>query len=100
MAGSYNIQYIPKKKIDKEKWDRCITNASNGLIYGYSFYLDLMAKNWDGLMLDDYKAVMPLTWNRKYSIDYLYQPFVCAQLGLFGKNLSNDLLENFFEAIP
>src|SRR5438034_5325746 len=100
MPPTYNIEYIPEKKIDKEKWDRCITNSENGLIYGYSFYLDHMAKHWDGLVLDDYKAVMPLTWNRKYCIEYLYQPFVCAQLGLFGNNLTDDLLENFLKSIP
>jgi GNAT acetyltransferase-like protein len=100
MAATGNIEYIPGKKIDREKWDRCITQASNGLIYAHSFYLDNMAKNWDGLVLDDYQAVMPLTWNRKYSIDYLYQPFVCAQLGLFGSNLTSPLLEQFFKFIP
>jgi GNAT acetyltransferase-like protein len=100
MPAYGNIEYIPGKKIDKEKWDYCITNASNGLIYAYSFYLDRMAKNWDGLVLEDYKAVMPLTWNRKYSIDYLYQPFVCAQLGLFGNNLKAELLNDFLKAIP
>jgi len=30
----------------------------------------------------------------------LYQPFVCAQLGLFGNNLTAQLLENFFNSIP
>jgi hypothetical protein len=100
MAAYGNIEYIPGKKIDREKWDRCISNASNGLIYAYSFYLDRMAKNWDALVLNNYEAVMPLTWNRKYSIEYLYQPFVCAQLGLFGNNLVAELLENFLKAIP
>ena len=100
MAAGNNIAYIPGNKIDREKWDRCISEASNGLIYAHSSYLDQMAKNWDALVMDDYKAVMPLTWNRKYSIDYLYQPFVCAQLGLFGNNLNANLLENFLKSIP
>ena len=29
---------------------------------------------WDALVLDDYAAVMPLTWRRKYGTRYLYQP--------------------------
>src|SRR4026208_2422869 len=100
MSADRHIQVIKGDNIDREKWDACIDNADNGLIYPYSFYLDSQAKNWDGLVLNDYEAVMPLTWNRKYGIYYLYQPFLCAQLGLFGKNISPGLLQDFFKAIP
>jgi hypothetical protein len=100
MNGKDQIHYFPYKQIDKHKWDSCIDTAGNGLIYGYSFYLDHMAKQWDALVLNDYEAVMPLTWNKKYGIAYLYQPFLAAQLGVFGKNISPDLLEAFLHAIP
>ncbi|MBL0272173.1 MAG: hypothetical protein IPQ06_03675 [Chitinophagaceae bacterium] len=99
MTGSNNIQFVTHQHIDKIKWDRCIENAGNGLIYGFSSYLDQMAKNWDALVMNDYESVMPLTWNRKYSIHYLYQPFLTAQLGLFGHN-NAALLESFLKAIP
>ncbi len=79
------IQYIERKEIDIAKWDQCIAEADNGLIYGYSWYLDHMADNWDALVLNDYEAVMPLTWRRKYTIKYLYQPPFCQQLGVYGK---------------
>ncbi|MDP4262996.1 MAG: hypothetical protein Q8941_10720 [Bacteroidota bacterium] len=59
-----------------------------------------MAKHWDALVLNDYEAVMPLTWNRKYGINYIHQPFLAAQLGLFGKNISAELLEAFLHSIP
>jgi Acetyltransferase (GNAT) domain len=100
MNGHSSIQYLLHNEIDKIKWDQCIDSSSNGLIYGYSFYLDHMAKKWDALVLNDYEAVMPLTWNRKYGIAYLYQPFLTAQLGVFGNAVSGELLENFLEAIP
>jgi hypothetical protein len=83
MSGSANIQYLSNQQIDKTKWDHCIDNAGNGLIYAYSFYLDNMAKNWDALVLNDYEAVMPLTWNKKYGIHYLYQPFFDGSIGSF-----------------
>ena len=79
------IQYIKRQEIDIAKWNRCIASADNGLIYGYSWYLDHMADNWDALVLNDYEAVMPLTWRRKYTIKYLYQPPFCQQLGIYGK---------------
>jgi hypothetical protein len=100
MSPDLNIQFVPHTEINRTKWDACIDNAGNGLVYGYSFYLDKMARNWDGLVLNDYEAVMPLTWNKKYGIHYLYQPFLCAQLGLFGNNMSSSLLDTFLRAIP
>lgn len=100
MEGKRTIQYLSNKEIDKVKWDQCIDDAPNGLIYAYSFYLDHMAKHWDALVLNDYEAVFPLTWNSKYGISYLYQPFLSAQLGLFGKSIDASLLEQFFQSIP
>jgi Acetyltransferase (GNAT) domain len=100
MIAEINIRYLPHQQIDKPKWDKCIDAAGNGLIYAYSFYLDHMAKHWDALVLNDYECVMPLTWNMKYGIRYLYQPFLCAQLGLFGNNLDAGLLSEFLRAIP
>ena len=94
------ISYLPRVKIDTQKWDRCIDIATNGLVYAYSFYLDAMSKNWNGLVMGDYEMVMPLTWNKKYTIHYLYQPFFCAQLGVFGKNISSELVNLFLENIP
>ncbi|NOT50475.1 MAG: GNAT family N-acetyltransferase [Chitinophagaceae bacterium] len=98
MSG--NIQYLSNDKIDKVKWDQCIDKADNGLIYAYSFYLDAMAENWDALVLDDYEAVMPLTWKKKYGIHYLYQPFLTAQLGLFGSSINAELVEKFLGSVP
>ncbi len=95
-----NIAYLSNKNIDKQKWDRCIDMASNGLIYAYSFYLDAMSKHWDALILNDYEIVMPLTWNKKYTIHYLYQPFFCAQLGIFGNDITAEVVKAFLEAIP
>jgi hypothetical protein len=98
--GEPQIRYIPGEKLDKEQWDLCIDKAGNGLIYAYSFYLDHMCPQWDALVLGNYEAVMPLTWNKKYGIHYLYQPFLTAQLGVFGNNITAGLLEAFLKAVP
>lgn len=94
------IQYLTYKEINKTKWDTCIRTSSNGLIYSYSFYLDALAKNWDALVLNDYEAVMPLTWNKKYGIYYLYQPPFTACLGVTGNELTAELLTAFLLAVP
>ena len=102
MRTDHNIRYVPHDEIDNAKWDECITEANNGLIYGYSFYLDHMARHWDALVLNDYEAIMPLTWNKKFGIYYLYQPPFSASLGIFGlrRDLNDDILGEFIQAIP
>src|SRR6187549_1394953 len=100
MEAGNHIQYLSHKEIDKTKWDACIEQASNGLIYPYSFYLDAMAKHWDALVLNDYEAIMPLTWNRKYGFYYLYQPAFTASLGIFGSQVNEHLVSSFLDAIP
>ncbi len=95
-----SISYLSRHEIDDKKWDLCIKDADNGLIYAHSFFLDNMAGDWDAMIWNDYEAVMPLVWRRKFGIYYLYQPFFAAQLGAFGKNLSPLPLESFLKNIP
>jgi len=95
------IKYLKHSEIDKDKWDQCIAKAFNGIIYAYSWYLDIVSENWDALIEDDYITVFPLTKKRKYSINYLYPPFFTQQLGVFSVNmLTQDKVEQFIEAIP
>jgi hypothetical protein len=89
-TAPYSIRYLKRQEIDPVKWDACIDGASNGLIYAYSFYLDHMAAQWDALVWNDYDAVMPLTWNKKWGIKYLYQPPLTQQLGVFIKKQIED----------
>ena len=93
-----SIIYLRNHEIDYAKWDACISNASNGLIYGYAYYLTHMAKNWDALILNDYEAVMPLIWNKKMGIRYCYQPPFMQQAGWFG-NLTTELAKQLLEKI-
>ena len=91
------LKYLKHEEIDLAKWDACIEQAPNGLVYAYSVYLNHMARHWDALVLNDYEAVMPLTWNKKLGISYLYQPPFVACGGVFGKNFNVD---EFIKAIP
>ena len=94
------VDYIKHKNIDKQKWDICVDNAVNGLIYGKSFYLDNMASNCDGIVLGDYKAVMPIIWRSKWGIRYLYQPAFLQQGGIFfATELSEFIIKSFFNIL-
>jgi hypothetical protein len=53
------------------------------------------------LVLDDFKAVMPLTWTRKLGFRFLMQPILAQQLGVFSRvSLDNALLADFLNSIP
>ncbi len=96
----HSVRYLPHHDIDKYLWDRRIDTASNGLVYAYSFYLDGMTDNWDAIVMNDYEAVMPLPWRIKFGTAYLYHPFLTAQLGIFGNELTAVLVKTFLNTIP
>jgi hypothetical protein len=96
----YQIRYLKRQELELEKWNTCIDESHNRLVYGYSSYLDTMSKNWDALVLNDYRAVMPLTWNKKWGIKYLYQPPFTQQLGIFSKEvITVDIINNFLRKL-
>lgn len=96
------IRYLKNHEIDTEQWDKCIQADPSRLIYGLSWYLDILAgKNWDALVLGDYEAVWPLCHGKKYGIPYLYRPIGAQQLGIFAaQKLSPELIEDFVRHIP
>jgi len=95
------IRYLTHNQIDTQRWDDCIERSLNGNIYSWSWYLDVAHPSWEALVEDDYQTVMPLTGNRKFGVNYLFQPFFTQKLGVFSqKQLSNNDIERFLNAIP
>jgi hypothetical protein len=95
------IQYIESKNIDKLRWDQCIRSSMRPLVYGCSWYLDLVSPGWHGIIEDDYSAVMPLPVKKKYGINYIIQPRHTQQLGIFTSGICNqEKIEAFVNAIP
>jgi hypothetical protein len=90
------IRYLQNSEIDYNKWDACIGSAINGNLYAWSWYLDIISEGWCALVHDDYEAVMPLTFNKKYGISYLYQPAFSQQLGVFSPMYPAEELVNAF----
>ncbi|MCD4697606.1 MAG: hypothetical protein K8S16_15375 [Bacteroidales bacterium] len=95
------IKYLQHQEIDIEKWNRCIDTSFNGMVYAKSWYLDVVAENWNALVENDYERVFPLTWKQKYGIYYLYQPLFTQQLGLFSTTrLNEEIVTDFINSIP
>ncbi len=95
------IQYFKHCDIDFLKWDECISRSLNGIIYAYSWYLNIVAGEWDALIGDDYNSVFPLVKNKKYGISYIFQPIFTQQLGVFSPGkVDQQILKLFIESIP
>lgn len=95
------LHHLPHTAIDLTKWDHCIDRSMNGNLYAYSWYLNLVAPDWEAIIEDDYQAVMPLPVRKKMGIKYLYRPPFCQQLGVFSTGLSDsNQINSFLQAIP
>jgi len=94
------IRHLKHTDIDKLKWDECILGSDNGLIYACSWYLDTICPEWEALVLDEYTCVMPLPIRKRMGISYIFAPLYAQQLGVFGKDISADLLLAFLSHVP
>ena len=95
-----SIQYVDHHQIDPTKWDSAILRSPHPLAYGLFEYLNAVCESqWDALIYNDYEAVFPLPFKKKFGIKYLVQPVFCQQLGAFGSNV-NVSTHHFLFAIP
>ncbi|RUA12879.1 MAG: hypothetical protein DSY82_00080 [Flavobacteriia bacterium] len=95
------IKYIFNREIDRNKYDTAVKNALNTRVYACSWYLDAVADDWDVLVLEDYKAVMPLPRRKKYTLNYIYLLPWVQQLGIFSnEKISENLIKAFIKKIP
>lgn len=101
MITMERIRYIPHNSIDKGKWDACIENSQQPLIYALSWYLDIVSPGWDALVNGDYREVMPLTWKRKWGIKYIILPIWVQKLGVFSQEPVDKIsLDNWLKKVP
>lgn len=89
------IRFVEQKKIDKKLWDGVVTTSDTPLVYALSWMLDIANPSWGALIEDDYKRVMPVMLQSKYGISYINQPFPLQQLGVFGQNISKEVIQAF-----
>jgi len=95
------IQYLKNQEIDIELWDACVKHSLQGFPYAYSFYLNIVAPGFSGIILNDYEAILPLPTKKKWSIQYVYHPMLCQQLGIVSKKeLDTQTINNMVNIIP
>jgi len=96
------IRYLRHEEINKELWDQTISVSPNGLVYAFSWFLDIVSPGWDALIEDNYDFIFPLTKRKKAGFNYLYQPYFTQQLGLFSAKgvVDEKKISAFLESIP
>lgn len=100
------LHFLSHSQIDKSAWDLCIYESKEGILYAYSWYLDIVSPNWEAFVWldtatngENYIAVMPLPIKKKYGIAYIELPLFTQQLGVFStQKLSKEIFKSFLQA--
>ncbi|MCD6556719.1 MAG: hypothetical protein J7K64_05935 [Bacteroidales bacterium] len=92
-----DIRIIKNEDIDTILWDRCVARSQNGDVFGYSWFLDSVCKNWGGIVKGNYRVVMPLPLHSFFGIpsvkNYKFQSKTdIYSSGEIDKKTTNDFL--------
>src|SRR5581483_417242 len=85
-----------------QAWDKVIRQSASGLIYATTDYLDHLADNWYGIVINGYESVVPVPFRKKFGIKYCYDVPFMPQLGLFSSKyteVDENLLNCIFSAV-
>ncbi len=103
-----NIRHLTADDLDKQAkqlYNSCVHFATNGSIYGYDWFLNATAKDWDFLVEEEdesWVSVMPLpkvkNWWGRQSLE---QPRLLPELAVYTvRALSPKRIQSFWDAIP
>lgn len=99
-----NIRHLTQADMDKQLYNSCVHFATNGSIYGYDWFLNATAKDWDFLVEGDesWQSVMPLPKDKNWwGRTKLVQPRLVPELAIYTVNaLSVKRIQAFWDAVP
>ncbi len=94
------IRFLNHSQIDKYRWDEVIKSSYNEMVYGFSWYLDIVSPKWSALVSGDYQFIMPIPSKRKFFFKVSLQPYFAQQLGIFSnQKITPDIIHAFFEVL-
>lgn len=95
-----SVRFLPARSIDRSRWDECVAHHHD-LPYGLSWWLDAVtAGRWSGLILDDYRLVLPLPTGRSvFWLRWVARAPFTQQCGPFGEYHPGDL-QRLLEHLP
>ncbi|CAH0183503.1 hypothetical protein [Chryseobacterium sp. Bi04] len=90
------IRRLRYNEIDFVKYSRCLENSEQKKYSATKDFLDTTSeKQWEILVYNDYEAVMPIPFVKKYGIKIVLNPKLCQQLGVFSAKDDVQLNEAF-----
>jgi hypothetical protein len=96
------IDILASHQVDQQAWNKCIRQSASGLIYATTDYLDHLADNWYGVVINGYESVLPVPFRKKLGIKYCYDVPFMPQLGLFSSRyteVDEELLKYIFSLV-
>lgn len=92
------IRRLKYHEIDFVKYSQCLENSEQRKYSATKDFLDITApKQWELLVYNDYEAVMPVPFVRKYGVKIVHNPKLCQQLGIFSIKDDVNLNEQFLD---
>ncbi len=80
------IKRLKYKEVDFDKYSKCLENSVQRKYSAKKEFLDITSgKNFEILIYNDYQAVMPVPLVRKFGINFVQNPKLCQQLGVFSE---------------
>lgn len=98
-----DIRFVPQEEIDRQLYNSCVHYANNGSIYGYDWFLNNTARDWDVLVEgDQYFSVLPLPKGKNWlGRTVLQHPRLIPELALYSvRPLSPKRVNAFWDAVP
>lgn len=100
-----DIRFLTQQDLNKQLYNSCVHFATNGSIYGYDWYLNATAKEWDFLVEvedESWVSILPLphvsNWLGRRQLE---QPRLVPELAVYTvKALSRKRIQAFWDAIP
>jgi len=87
------VRRLSRSRIDTERWDAAVMSDPCPLPYGLTWWLDAVTDGrWQALVVDDYRAVLPLPLRRKYALlPVLTRAHFTQHCGPFGRLRQGDI---------
>ena len=100
MAGP-QVRRIRRRDINEEAWDAAVASDPTPLPYWLHWWLDAATdRSWEGLVVDDYRAVLALPRLRRLRVMPVYiRPPYTQQLGPYGQWTDEDVTA-LLRAVP
>ena len=93
------MRRVKYHEIDFQKYAACLESSEQKNWYAKKEVLDELSGNWEVLVYNDYKAVLPVPLKKKFGINFVIMPLFCQQLGIFSEKDDAEINDRFLQCL-